>query len=232
MLPFTKLLFKPGSRFGYSNPGIVFLGRIIEQLSGEDYEVYIEKNIFRPLGMKSSYFDTTPPHLLKHRSHSYYVENGKATPGRFDADTGITVSNGGLNSPMPDMLRYIRFLLGVGSADDLKMHGAVLKRSSLEEMWQQTVSSELDANGNPGVTTGVGLTYFIDERAGVRYLGHGGDQNGFISYLEFEPERKTASLLVFNTNILYPAGTPPEGDMVMRLRKQVRALHYSVTGDK
>ena len=225
MLPFTKILFKPGSRFSYSNPGIVFLGRIVEQLSGEDYEVYIEKNIFRPLGMKSSYFDTTPAHILAHRSHSYYIENGKMTPGRFDADTGITVSNGGLNSPMPDMLRYMRFLLGIGSGDELKMYEHVLKRTSLEEMWQQTISSELDANGNPGVTTGVGLTYFIDERNGVKYLGHGGDQNGFISYLEFDPKKKTASLIVFNTNILYPAGTPPEGDIVMRLRKQVRGLH-------
>ena len=59
----------------------------------------------------------------------------------------------------------------------------------------------------------------------MTYLGHGGDQNGFISYLEFNPAKKTASLIVFNTNIIYPAGTSAEGDLVMRLRKQVRMLH-------
>lgn len=227
-LPFTKILFPPGSRSSYSNPGIVFLGEIVEKLSGEDYEVYVEKNILRPLGMRNSYFDTTPEFLLKHRSHSYYIENGKMTPGRFDADTGITVSNSGLNSPMPDMTRYLRFLINVGSESELKTYGTILKRSSLEEMWQQTIASELDANGNPGVTTGVGLIYFIDERNGEKYLGHGGDQNGFISYLEFNSAKKTASLLVFNTNILYPTGTPPEQDMVMRLRKEVRRLHQSL----
>lgn len=227
MLPFTKLLFKPGTRFSYSNPAVVFLGRIIEQLSGEEYEAYIEKNILRPLGMTQSYFDTTPTFLLRNRSHSYYIENGKMTPGRFDANTGITVSNSGLNSPMPDMMRYMKFLLGSGTPDDLGIYEMVLKRSSLEEMWRQTIPADVDANGNPGVTTGVGLIFFIDERDGEKFLGHGGDQNGFISYLEFNVRKKTISLLVFNTNILYPPGTPPEGDVVMRLRKEVRKLHLA-----
>ena len=60
MMPYTEILFKPGSKFSYSNPGIIFLGRVIEALSGEDYEVYIDKNIFKPLEMSRSYFDTTP----------------------------------------------------------------------------------------------------------------------------------------------------------------------------
>src|SRR5690606_28634680 len=111
----------------------IYLGRIIEKLSGEDYEVYIDKNILRPLGMTSSYFDTTPPHLLKHRSHSYYIENGKRTEGRFDEDTGITVSNSGLNSPIKDMLKYLNFL--TGDASRQSEYDVVLKRSSLEEMW-------------------------------------------------------------------------------------------------
>lgn len=227
MLPFTKLFFKPGSKFSYSNPAFVFLGRIIEKLSGEEYEAYIEKNILRPLGMTSSYFDTTPAFLMKNRSHSYYIENGNMTQGRFDANTGITVSNSGLNSPIPDMVKYMKFLIGAGTADEISRYESILKRSSLEEMWRQTVTAELDANGNAGVTTGVGLCYFIDERDGEKYLGHGGDQNGFISYLEFNPKKQTASLIVFNTNIIYPTGTPPERDVVMRLRKEIRKLHQA-----
>src|SRR5215216_6653245 len=112
MLPFTEILFKPGSKFSYSNPAIIFLGKIIEKLSGDDYEVYVDKNIFKPLEMHHSYFDATPYHLLKNRSHSYYVENGKRIEARFDANTGITVSNSGLNSPIADMVKYLDFLLG------------------------------------------------------------------------------------------------------------------------
>jgi CubicO group peptidase (beta-lactamase class C family) len=106
MFPFTEILFKPGSKFSYSNPGIIFLGKIIEKLSGDDYEVYIDKNILKPLEMYHTYFDATPYHLLKNRSHSYYVENGKNTEARFDANTGITVSTSGLNSPLSDISEF------------------------------------------------------------------------------------------------------------------------------
>ena len=60
------------SRWSYSNPGIIFLGRVIELLTGDDYEVYVDKNILKPLEMHESYFDATPYHLLKNRARSYF----------------------------------------------------------------------------------------------------------------------------------------------------------------
>jgi CubicO group peptidase (beta-lactamase class C family) len=226
MLPFTEILFKPGSKFSYSNLGIVFLGQIIERLTLDDYEVYVDKNILKPLEMYRSYFDATPYHLLKYRSHSYYIENGKRTTGRFDANSGITVSNSGLNSPLPDMIKYLNFL--IGDASKKEIYDGVLKRSSLEEMFQPTISAPLDANGNAGFTTDIGLIFFLDRRGGETFFGHGGDQNGFISYIEFNPKKRTASILVFNTNILLPADTPPEKDTVGKLRKAIRRLHESI----
>lgn len=198
MMPYTEILFKPGTKFSYSNPGVIYLGRIIELLTREDYEVYIDKNIFKPLEMYRSYFDTTPPHLLKNRSHSYYVRDGKRTAARFDADTGITVSNGGLNAPLPDMAKYLNFLLG--DPNKQALYDGVLKRSSLEEMWQPQLTAAGDfTQGWMNEETAVGLSFFIDDIAGQRYIGHNGDQNGFKSYLSLCPRTRTASLLVFNT---------------------------------
>jgi CubicO group peptidase (beta-lactamase class C family) len=226
MLPYTEILFKPGSKFSYSNPGIIFLGKIIEKLSGDDYEVYIDKNILKPLEMYHTYFDATPYHLLKYRSASYYVENGKRTTARFDANTGITVSNSGLNSPLPDMIRYLSFLVGGPSKKDV--YDGVLKRSSLEEMWQPQIKASVDANGNADFTTDIGLIFFLDQRVPTQHLGHGGDQNGFISYIDFEPKKSAASIMVFNTNVIYPDNTPAEKDVVFRLRKAERKL-FSVS---
>ncbi len=79
MLPYTDVLFEPGSRFSYSNLGVVFLGEIIERLSGDPYQLYIEKNILLPLGMYRTYFDRSPYHLLKYRSHSWDLKDGKLT---------------------------------------------------------------------------------------------------------------------------------------------------------
>lgn len=222
MFPYTEILFKPGSKFSYSNPGIIFLGKIIEKLSGEDYEVYIDKNIFKPLEMYRSYFDATPHHLLKYRSHSYYIRDGKRSEGRFDANTGITVSNSGLNSPLPDMIKYLNFLVGDPKRADT--YDGVLKRSSLEEMWRPQIKTEADANGNKGFTTDIGLIFFLDSTLGPTHLGHGGDQNGFISYIDFDPIKREASAIVFNTDLALPANSPPEKDMVRKLRIAVRSL--------
>lgn len=226
MFPFTEVLFKPGSKFSYSNPGIVYLGRTIEVITGEAYETYIEKNIFRPLGMTRSYFDTTPPHLVKHRSHSYYIRDGKRTEGRFDADTGITVSNSGLNAPVSDMVKYLSFLTGAGTGGGSVplAYDAVLKRSSLEEMWQPQLSAATDANGISGFTTDIGLIFFLDRRDGRTFIGHGGDQNGFLSYIDFEPATRQASIIAVNTNVIYPANTPAEKVAVNKLRLAIRAL--------
>lgn len=198
MLPYTRVEFEPGSRFGYSNPGIVYLGQVIERLSGEDYEVFIDKNILKPLAMHDSYFDRTPPHLLPFRSHSYYIKDGKRVAAPFDVDTGITVSNGGLNAPMPDMANYAAFLLGdpARQAD----YDLVLKRASLEEMWQPQISAGADfTQGRMAATTESGLSFFVDRGTGVRFIGHNGDQNGFRAYLSLCPDQRAGTLLAFNT---------------------------------
>jgi len=99
-----------------------------------------------------------------------------------------------------------------------------LKRSTLEEMWQPQLPTEADANGNKGFTTDIGLIFFLDKTLGPKHLGHGGDQNGFISYIDFDPVKREASIMIFNTNLILPDKTPPEKDMVSKLRKAVRSL--------
>ena len=228
MMPYTEVLFRPGSRFGYSNPGVIYLGRIVELLTHDDYEVYIDKNIFKPLEMHRSYFDATPYHLLKHRSHSYYVRGGARKEARFDADTGITVSNGGLNAPLPDMVRYVNFLLGDPSKQ--AAYDGVLKRSSLEEMWRpQLVAAGDFTQGWMRAETAVGLSFFVDDIGGRRYVGHNGDQNGFKAYLSLCPATRTASLLAFNTETR-PTVTGPDNLLApeSKIARSVLSLFQSI----
>jgi CubicO group peptidase (beta-lactamase class C family) len=198
MLPYTEVKSRPGTRFSYSNPGIVYLGQVIERLSGEDFEVYIDKNILKPLAMHASYFDRTPPHLLRHRSHSYYIRDGKRVAAPFDVDTGVTVSNGGLNAPLPDMAKYVAFLLGDPKRQ--AEYDRVLKRSSIEEMWRPQIAAGDDfTQGRMAETTQSGLSFFIDGTERMRFVGHNGDQNGFRAYLSLCPDQRAGSLLAFNT---------------------------------
>ncbi|MBL8191180.1 MAG: beta-lactamase family protein [Acidobacteria bacterium] len=201
MMPYTEILFKPGSKFSYSNPGIIFLGRVIEQLTGDNYEVYVDKNILKPLEMYRSYFDATPYHLLKHRSASYWLKEGKLSPARFDVDTGITVSNGGLNAPLPDMVKYIGFLSG--DVRRQAIYDQVLKRSSLEEMFQPQIpiaSTEVIEPSGQNRKDSMGLTFFIEDNFNQHFIGHSGSQNGFISHFYLRPDTRMAYIVAFNTH--------------------------------
>jgi CubicO group peptidase (beta-lactamase class C family) len=193
MIPYTEVEFAPGSKYSYSNPGIVYLGRVIEKISGEPWETYIDKNILRPLGMSRSFFDHAPYHLLKDRSHSYTVSGGKMEEARFDFDTGITVSNGGLNAPLGDMEKYVRFLLGRAETE---VGAAVLSRASLEEMWKPVVLVETIGNDR----VDMGLCFFIEKRGSRLLVGHSGSQNGFISHVYLDAAAHAGYLVSFNTD--------------------------------
>lgn len=51
-----SLMFKPGSKYTYSNTNTLLLSMIIEQLTGDDYEDFLKANIFAPLGMDNTGF--------------------------------------------------------------------------------------------------------------------------------------------------------------------------------
>lgn len=193
MIPYTRIHFEPGSRYSYSNPGIIFLGRVIEAVTGDVFEAYVDKNIFRPLGMRRAYFDATPWHLREHRSNHYFVRNGTPEPGGLDFNTGITVSNGGLNAPIPDMVRYLAFLTGA------PMEGvdadAVLARASLEEMWEPIVP----IGEGPLGRGSMGLSFFLHDKHGDTVVGHTGTQRAFYSFIYFDPDERIAVIAAYNT---------------------------------
>ena len=199
MFPYTEILFKPGSKWSYSNLGIIFLGRVIELLTTDDWEVYINKNIFMPLGMHRSYFDTTPYHLLKYKCQSYFLKNGQLTPAHPDINTGITVSNGGLKAPFPDMVKYINFLMG--DPDQQELYDQVLKRSSLEEMFEPQIEiKDLDKEfRGQNRRDYMGLTFFIEDNFNLHFIGHSGGQNAFVTHFYLCPELRTAYIVAFNT---------------------------------
>lgn len=219
MMPYTEILFPPGSRYSYSNPGIVFAAQALERLTGEEWEVYVEKNLLRPLGMHRSYFDFTPRHLLGDRSNNYTVRDGVPIPNGLDFDTGITVSNGGLNAPLGDMIRYLAFLTDAGRPEARTLYRQVLDRSSLEEMWREQVA----VSENATLREAMGLTFFLLDHGGLRYIGHTGSQKAFQAFLYFDPEVRTGALAAFNTTGEGPQGRPATRAILNWLRERMFA---------
>jgi CubicO group peptidase (beta-lactamase class C family) len=235
MLPYTHIAFKPGSQWSYSNLGYVFLGQIIERLSGDDFEVYIDKNILKPLGMTDSYFDRAPYFLEGRVAASYLRAGANLTAQPFNFDTGITTSNSGLKAPIIDLEKYVRFLIGDSTNP---LYEVVLKRSSLEEAWTGVLAVSEPGRAPTAYTSGphgahptMGLGFFVLETEGHRYIYHDGDQGGFSSELLIDPAGMSGSILAVNTT---DTGAPPadslhppsntEPDPRADLRQALRAV--------
>ncbi len=213
MMPYQTLLFKPGSRYGYSNPGFIYLARVIEQITGDPWDAYVQKNIFAPLEMHRSYFRGTPYFLAAHRSHNYYVRRDSATKtvsttdNGADFDPGITSPNGAWNAPVSELVKYVAFLTNAlvpGVTRD--RYDVVLSRSSLEEMWKPGMPMSQGYESKP--SEWMGLSFFVLDRDGQRILGHTGSQAGFRSFYYFDPQTQVGIVAVFNTtNYAAPATT-------------------------
>jgi len=204
MMPYQEILFLPGSRYSYSNPGFIYLGRIIELITGDPFQVYIQKNIWTPLGMTRSYFNYTPRHLESFRSNSYSRYRDTTGGRRRDTlvangrefHTGITTANGGWNGPLADAGRWVAFLLGAPPGDTARsrLYDMILRRSSIEEMWRPVVPVDSTQSRS------MGLSFFITTRNGTRYLDHSGDQQGFHLFMLLAPASGAAVIFAFNTS--------------------------------
>ena len=110
---------EPGLKGDYSDPGFILLGKALEVLMGEPLDVFAEREIFRPLGMKSSLY--CPPAQM--RSHIPPTEIDKSFRGRTiqgevqDENAwvlGGVAGHAGLFSNVGDVLRYAAEVIGAG----------------------------------------------------------------------------------------------------------------------
>ena len=198
MMPYQEIHFAPGSRYGYSNPGYIYLARVIEAVTGDPWQSYVYKNLWGPLGIRESYFNLTPWHLTPFRSSNYTLVADSGGPERVvdngrDFNPGITIPNGGWNAPLGDLVLWTRFLTGAsgGDAERARLDAVVLRRSTLEEMWQPVLPA--------GEGQSVGLGFFLVDLAGTRLVGHTGSQAGFRSFLFFNPATRAGVIGVVNT---------------------------------
>ena len=114
--------FEPGASWNYSSAGYVLLGYLIEQVSGQSYERFVQQNIFTPLSMKDSGYGSHQA-VIARRAASY----ASAPDGPLNAtflEFANTQGAGALYSTTEDMLRWIQALFG----------GKLLSAASLRKM--------------------------------------------------------------------------------------------------
>jgi CubicO group peptidase (beta-lactamase class C family) len=168
--------FVPGTSWNYSNSGYAVLGYLIEKLSGQTYAKFVQENLFTPLGMKNSGYDSNTE-IIQRRAIGYTRgPNGLAIAPYVDMSTPF--SAGGLYSTTGDLLRWEEGLFG----------GKVVSPASLARM---TTAFKNDYAFGLGVRAAPN---------GDKIISHNGGINGFNTSLTYMPAEKLTIVVLANLN--------------------------------
>lgn len=102
----STLLFEPGSDYSYSNTNYLILAMIIEQVTGERYGKYLEKNIFKPLGLDDTGYQSEME-SIEGLAKGYLVKR-IFTVDKLDLSNFL--GSGCLYSNVGDLYQYIKAL--------------------------------------------------------------------------------------------------------------------------
>lgn len=161
------LLFKPGTKFGYSTFGWNLLGAVIEGISGENYLDYMAKNLWKPLGL----FHTCGDDIHKTRPNRSKFYDGTGEENEL-GDWSYKYAGGGLLSTANDLVKLGNTLLY--GKEPFLTHKTVL------------FTSQVTADGKE---TGYGLGWYVGkDKNGHRVWHHAGDSFSSSSHLLVYPD--------------------------------------------
>jgi CubicO group peptidase (beta-lactamase class C family) len=118
----APMQYEPGAKWSYTQSGINAAARIVEVVSGQTFDAFLQKRLFDPLGMKNTTF--YPGDEQRARMVTAYAKNkdsGALEPVPPRADFGTRnrppLGNGGLYSTAPDYARFCQMLIAGGTLD-------------------------------------------------------------------------------------------------------------------
>ena len=201
----AELVSPVGTTFNYSDANYMILGLLVQTVSQQPYEVYIQQHIFQPLDMRHSY-----------TSQDQAMRAGMATgyrywfgfPVAFDAPyLRDQIPDGYIISTAQDMSHYLAMYLGDG-----RYQGKVLlSPTGIAQMEDPAVAV--------AAGTDYGMGWYVTTWGGVDALYHGGDVSNFHTGMVLVPHGNWGIIILENVNSGLPLVNPG-----------LLALEQSVTG--
>lgn len=175
-----ELAFEPGKTFAYSNTGYVLLGEIVHRVAGENYSLYLKRELLDPMGLSNT--TVGPPKDPSAKiAYSYFFD----PLGRIDYRKKLHLNWMGVDECLTDLNIYT-------NVDDLAAWAKELttgKRLS-EESTKQMLTPNLDDYG-----FGWGIRH--DSQGRLKY-SHGGDFDGYQSSMAYYPEEDMTVIWLSN----------------------------------
>jgi CubicO group peptidase (beta-lactamase class C family) len=217
------LAFEPGSKWQYSQSGILTLGRIVEIVSGVPFEVFLRNRIFDPLGMKDTTF-----YLSEAQMPRWVIPARRESEQLVPAEIGLlnghpptwrghyAASNGGLFSTAPDYTRLAQMLLNGGV-----LVGRRYLTAESVRMMSTVQTGDMVTGFTPGNGWGLGVG-IVRQPQGVTAMlspgtfGHGG---GYGTQFWIDTKRGVALIMMIQRSNFKNADESP-----VRLAFQKAAL--------
>ncbi len=189
--------WRPGSRMSYANPGYTLAGHAIERVTGESWETYLEREVLRPLGMRSARFRRTPEFADR-------LATGYRDSERVAEYLAIA------HAPAGSLLASPRELAGLVQFWLTRGEGAGIVGPATLARIERTETLD-----HRGTDVSYGLGNYGDVFHPVRSRGHDGGIDGFLSCYRYFPELGVGYVMLLN------------GTHSLRAYVEIRALLFA-----
>ena len=191
--------WRPGTRMAYCNEGPAVAAYVVEKITGQRFEDYVQQNLLNPMGMKTAtYFEPAPG-----TATTLYHPDGK-TP--FPYGHIIMRPAGAINASANDMAAYLQFYLNRGAANGKQVVPSpdIDRIESPKSTWA----------AKEGLKAGYGLSNFWSVEDGFVYHGHDGGVDGGLTDISYMPDYGVGYYFSINSE---------SGDAFEKVGKAVRA---------
>jgi CubicO group peptidase (beta-lactamase class C family) len=181
----TELNFRPGDEHSYSNTGYFLLGEVVRRVSGVTLREFVEKEIFRPLGMTDSQVHDDDSLLIPGRACAYNQQKDGSWVNNVTRFEDVGPSN--VYSSIEDFARWD------GNFHDAKVGGPAVLAKMLEPG---------TLNDGRKLAYAVGLR--IGTYKGLKLVWHAGSSSMRAEYLRF-PDQRFSVICFANTGAIDPS---------------------------
>ena len=203
----TELIHPVGEQFSYSNIGFDLAGYILQRVSGEPFEHYVERKVFRPLGMNNSFLVSEEIRTEENRAIGYQRDER-------DLNEVPALPSCGAYCDIEDMVKFLQFNLNGG-----KVNGKIILK---QEILNQMYEVPFDKSGkNEGYALGIGVAHRRYHGNIIPIYVHSGDGYGFSTDIFYAPNAGMGTVILTNQN-----------NFSMRWRGQLEDMIYHHLGER
>lgn len=189
MLRQEELNFRPGDEYLYCNTGYMLMAEIVEQISGQDFVVWMDENVFDPVGMENTYLEEEYDQVVPGNAVSYDWDRDEEF-FRYAVPYWGYVGSGNIHTNVYDLLKWQNYLNNPPEE----------QQDMVAQMFERGI-----LNNGDTLNYAAGMSTF-DDYKGEQGFGHGGSIGGYRASIQSVPEHGLNVVVLTNFSNSGPSG--------------------------